>query len=262
MHPRRLQTSAALAACLVLLLSGWAPGAPASQPSTRPAAWRPTPVTRPAAPLLNNPRNVQDLHQIQTRVEDVVRRCTPAVVGVLLGSSQGSGVIISPDGYVLTAAHVAKEANREVTLVLADGRRVKATTLGMNRTLDSGLIKITTPGKYTHVSVGNSADLRVGQWCIALGHPGGYRRDRPPPVRLGRILTHHGRAIGTDCTLIGGDSGGPLFDLDGNVVGIHSRIGSSAQANVHVPIDTFIETWDRLLKSEVWGTTTAPSRRR
>jgi serine protease Do len=52
---------------------------------------------------------------------------------------------------------------------------------------------------------------------------------------------------------VGGDSGGPLFDLEGRVVGIHSRIGPTLNMNFHVPVDTFDETWDRLVKAEVWG---------
>ncbi len=59
--------------------------------------------------------------------------------------------------------------------------------------------------------------------------------------------------IRTECALVGGDSGGPLFDLDGKVVGIHSRIGESLSFNLHVPVDTYRTTWDRLVKSEVWG---------
>jgi serine protease Do len=76
---------------------------------------------------------------------------------------------------------------------------------------------------------------------------------RSPVVRLGRILDASSSTIRTDCTLVGGDSGGPLFDLNGNVIGIHSRIGATLQSNIHVPIDTYRETWDRLVASESWG---------
>src|SRR5207249_1980480 len=57
----------------------------------------------------------------------------------------------------------------------------------------------------------------------------------------------------TDCTLVGGDSGGPLFDMQGRLIGIHSRISNSITANIHVPVDTYRDTWDRLAKAEVWG---------
>src|SRR5262249_4720599 len=74
-----------------------------------------------------------------------------------------------------------------------------------------------------------------------------------PVVRVGRVLTATGSLIRTDCTLVGGDSGGPLFDMDGKVIGIHSRIGGRITENIHVPVDTYRETWDRLVKSETWG---------
>jgi serine protease Do len=228
--------------CVTLVLLGALLGL--AEPSTRPA---------PPAAVTAAPRTVDDLRQIQSRVQEVIGKVTPATVGVMLGPSQGSGVIVSKDGIVLTAGHVAREPNLDVALVLADGRRVKGKTLGINRTVDGGMIRITTPGEWPFVEVGRSADLRPGHWCIAMGHPGGYRRDRPPVLRLGRVLVNSDRLIDTDCTLVGGDSGGPLFDLNGRVIGINSRIGASAQANIHVPIDTFTVAWDRMLKGEAWG---------
>ncbi|HEV8058856.1 MAG TPA: S1C family serine protease, partial [Gemmataceae bacterium] len=62
-----------------------------------------------------------------------------------------------------------------------------------------------------------------------------------------------GQYIRTDCTIVGGDSGGPLFDMNGRVIGIHSRIGTGITANLHVPVDTYRDTWARLVKSERWG---------
>jgi serine protease Do len=87
---------------------------------------------------------------------------------------------------------------------------------------------------------------------LATGHPGGYDPDRPPVLRWGRVLKTDDSAILSDCTLVGGDSGGPLFDLQGRVIGIHSRIGKNLTINVHVPIDPYRESWDRLVRSEIW----------
>jgi len=92
--------------------------------------------------------------------------------------------------------------------------------------------------------------LKPGQWCIATGHPNGFQKGRPPVVRLGRILNNGKTAISTDCTLVGGDSGGPLFDMEGKVIGIHSRIGGTINSNIHVPIYTYRDEWDRLVKAE------------
>jgi serine protease Do len=174
-------------------------------------------------------------------------------VGVRIGGSSGSGVIINKEGYVLTAGHVSGKADRDVTLILHNGKTVKGKTLGSNAGIDSGLIKITEGSDWPFVEMGSSADLKAGQWCIATGHPGGYKTGRTPVVRLGRILHAGKMVINTDCTLVGGDSGGPLFDLQGKVIGIHSRIGNSIANNMHVPVDTYRETWDRLAKGEVWG---------
>jgi serine protease Do len=122
------------------------------------------------------------------------------------------------------------------------------------------MVKITSPGDYAFMPVGSTAKMSAGQWVIAMGHPGGFEQGRPPVVRLGKILNINKPTprnpewyIQTDCPLIMGDSGGPVFDLDGRVVGINSRIGVKSTSNVHVPIDTFVDTWDRLAKGDQWG---------
>src|SRR5262249_53001128 len=107
--------------------------------------------------------------------------------------------------------------------------------------------------KWLFVDMGESAKLKEGQWVLTMGHPGGFQTGRTPPVRLGRVLESTKKVIRTDCTVFSGDSGGPLFDMEGKVVGIHSRINPSLKVNCHVPIDTFRDPWDRLVKGEKWG---------
>jgi serine protease Do len=211
--------------------------------------------SRPAAFDKPVPQTVQDLRIIQERVKKVVAKVSPATVGIRFGNNAGSGVIVSKDGYVLTAGHISGEADRRVTVILPDGRRLKAKTLGSNRDYDSGMIRITDEGDWPFVEMGDSEKLKKGDWCLALGHPDGYKRGRSPVLRLGRVLSLGKKTIRTDCALVGGDSGGPLFDLSGKVIGIHSRIGSGLSFNIHVPVDTYRETWDRLVKGEVWGPT-------
>lgn len=201
------------------------------------------------------PMGVNDLRAMQGHVRqlsDQLKKCT---VGVQVQAAWGSGVIISKDGYVLTAAHVAGQPNRECTFTLADGREVKGKTLGLFRTQDAGLMKITDAGDYPHAELGNSGQLKEGQWCIAMGHPGGYQAERGVVLRLGRVLAVDDKAVTTNCTLVGGDSGGPLFDMDGKVIGINSRIQELLTANHHVPVNAFHErdAWNRLVKGEVWG---------
>jgi serine protease Do len=201
------------------------------------------------------PENSTDLLAIEKHVQDVVKQVHPAVVGVRIGQGQGSGVIIK-DGYVLTAGHVSGKPGQDVTLVLFDGRKLKGKSLGRNSTIDSGLVQITDKAELPHVEMGKSGELKVGDWCLAIGHPGGVKPGRTPVVRLGRVLAENKGERGflrTDCTLVGGDSGGPLFDMHGRVIGIHSRIGGSITANIHVPVDTYRESWERLAKAEDWG---------
>jgi serine protease Do len=199
------------------------------------------------------PASVSELKLMQDHLQKLSETLIPCTVGVRVGPAQGSGVIISEDGYVLTAAHVVMRPNIDVTFVLHDGKTVKGKTLGMNRAIDAGLMKITEEGKYPHVEMGTSNGLKDGQWCVATGHPGGYEKGRQPVVRFGRILQNHESVITSDCTLVGGDSGGPLFDMEGKVIGINSRIAGPLNANMHVPVNTYRETWDRLKNAEVWG---------
>lgn len=215
----------------------------------------------PPAPL--NPKTASELKAVQARVQEVVKYSLPATVGVIVEDGQGSGVIVSPDGYVLTAGHVSGNPNKEVTIIFSNGTQVIGKALGANNGIDSGMVKITTPppaGGYPYVPLGSAKKLPAGQWAVAMGHPGGYRPGRPPVLRLGRVLrVQYSRAdneltyIQTDCPLINGDSGGPVFDLDGRLIGINSRIGVDTRQNLHVPIDTFTQTWDRLADAQKWG---------
>jgi serine protease Do len=217
--------------------------------------------TPPAGFDKKDPDGVADLKVMQDQVKTVLKKVMPATVGVLLGPGAGSGVIVREEGIVLTAGHVSGKPDQTCTLVFPDGTRVKGKTLGYNKRIDSGMIKITDKppasiavnGKFPFVSLGDATKLKRGQWLIAIGHPGGFRPGRTAPVRLGRALKAESTLIQTDCALVGGDSGGPLFDLDGHVVGIHSRISWSLNSNIHVPVNAFKDDWERLAKGEEWG---------
>ncbi len=210
-------------------------------------AAEPKPAVTVAAPT-----DVAGLKAVEDQVKKVVAKVLPCTVGVQIGSARGSGVIVTKDGYVLTAGHVVGKPGQEVTFFLADGKTAKGITLGSYETADVGLMKITDKGEWPFVEMGKSADLKQGAWAVVAGHPLGYQPGRPPVIRLGRILRAQETVIQTDCPLVAGDSGGPLFDLDAKVIGINSRIGGSTSMNFHVAVDVFHEHWDRLVKSESW----------
>jgi serine protease Do len=199
------------------------------------------------------PESIADLQEIEEHVQRISAKVMPATVCLRIGNAQGSGVIIDRDGRILTAGHVSGEAGREATVIFPDGRRAKGRTLGANNNIDSGMVILTERIDFTHVPMAKSADVKRGQWCLSLGHPGGYKQNRPPVVRLGRIQGSDAKAIMSDCALVGGDSGGPLFDMHGRVIGIHSRIGGKVSSNVHVPIGTYHDTWTKLAAGDVWG---------
>jgi serine protease Do len=206
------------------------------------------------------PANVDDLKAMEEHVQKVLKKIIPSVVGVRVGPGQGSGVVINDDGYILTAGHVSGKPGQNCVIILPDGTQLKGKTLGQNKGIDSGMVKINEDdlkkhkAKIHHLDMGKSSELVRGQWVIGIGHPGGFRPNRTPVVRVGRILFASNFVIRTDCTLVGGDSGGPLFDMQGNVIGIHSRIGGfNITENMHVPVDTFRKEWDKLAKGDSYG---------
>ena len=214
----------------------------------------------------------QVLRNREEKIRHVARAAAPAVVALVpdTGSEQGrrsfgtgSGVIVSSDGLILTAAHVLQALGDEFEVLFSDGSRAKAKALGRHFSRDAALAQITTKGSYAFVDQATPDSLHEGDWCLAFGHPGGYEFDRPAPLRLGRILDiDNGGFVVTDCTLSGGDSGGPLFNLDGKLIGIHSSIGWRLAENRHVPIAAFKDGWDRLMKGESWGRLARPGEAR
>ena len=200
-------------------------------------------------------RDLKDLAKLEGKVEAVAAKAMPATVALLsekTGSS-GSGVITTADGLILTAAHVVQGAE-ELLVVFPDGEQVPGKVLGANYSKDIAMVQITRKGPWPFAAMGASKPLAAGDWLIALGHSAGFDAARTPPVRFGRVVSKGpGNFLTTDCTLIGGDSGGPLFDLDGKIVGINSSIGVSLTNNNHAGIDGFKEDWERIRAGEAWG---------
>lgn len=209
----------------------------------------------PAAPEVGT---LDGLRQLETGVRGVVAKVMPATVSLFASapngfSGSGSGVVVSEDGLVLTAGHVV-DGFEEVMAVFPDGRQVRARVLGANLTRDEAMVQLEGEGPWPHVPIGDSSRAEVGDFVISLGHAGGFDPVRTPPVRFGRILGRNPLGyLVTDCTLIGGDSGGPLFDLEGRLIGIHSSIGAALSSNNHRGVTDFLEDWARLKAGETWG---------
>lgn len=208
--------------------------------------------------LGTTPTSVIQLREMERRIEEVYEKVKPATVNIQLDGSQGTGVVVSRDGLILTAAHVITGPHRLATITFPDGKQVKARTLGVNRPADSGMLKIVGDETWPYVDLGESESLNNGQWVVAIGHPGGIDMDRGLVVRVGRVIFKSDQLLRTDCTLVGGDSGGPLVDMDGYLIGIHSRIGNSLNDNLHVAVDMYSTEWDQLEEGEIIGVPARP----
>jgi S1-C subfamily serine protease len=158
------------------------------------------------------------------------RRGRRAAVGA------GSGFVITPDGYLLTNAHVA-DAGEQIEATLDDGSQRAAQEVGSDVDTDLALLRIGSTAALPHLELGDSAALRVGQVVIAIGNPQGLAQTVTTGVvsALGRSLrARNGRLIDnviqTDASLNPGNSGGPLLDTRARVVGINTAIVAGAQA--------------------------------
>jgi serine protease Do len=186
---------------------------------------------------------------MERHVKALAARVSPTVVAVEVGSGSGSGVIISADGLVLTAGHVCGAPDRDVSFTFPNGKKARGKTLGVDLESDTGLMRITDRGPWPHADMGDLRQTCIGDWVLALGHPGGFDLRRSLVVRLGRLIRMDSGALQTDCTISPGDSGGPLFDMHGRVIGIHSAISTSMADNFHVAVTAFYDGWDLLVKA-------------
>ena len=165
-------------------------------------------------------------------------------------ASLGSGFVISSDGYILTNAHVIDGAN-VVTVKLTDKREYKAKVVGSDKQSDVAVLKIDASGLPT-VKIGDPAQSKVGQWVVAIGSPYGFDNT----VTSG-IISAKSRAlpdenytpfIQTDVPVNPGNSGGPLFNLQGEVIGINSMIysqtGGFQGLSFAIPINEAIKVKD------------------
>ena len=170
-------------------------------------------------------------------------------------NSLGSGFIISADGYILTNAHVVEAAD-EITVKLTDKREFKAKVIGADRKTDIAVIKIEASG-LPRVVIGDPNKLKVGEWVVAIGSPFGFENSVTAGIvsAKGRSLPQENFVpfIQTDVAVNPGNSGGPLFNLKGEVVGINSQIysrtGGFMGLSFAIPIDVAMDVTNQLKTS-------------
>ncbi len=198
------------------------------------------------------PENSDDLLEIQLRLQSLLPEVQGAVVSIEATDGAGSGVIVSKDGLVLTAAHVIGSSGKKMTVRLPNGERLPAISLGGSELSDAGMLKITKSGSWPFAKMAPRGSVSLGDWCFGLGHPGGFDQERGIVVRIGRVIGNRNETMQTDSRLLGGDSGGPLFDFDGRVIAIHSRISKKPDENFHVPIESFLANWEFFQNSKLF----------
>ncbi len=181
---------------------------------------------------------------------DVMRKASEATISIfgLDGGGGGSGVIITADGYALTNYHVSSACGDHMRCGLNDGTMVDAVIVGIDATGDVSLIKLLGRDNFPTAPLANSDDVRVGQWCFAAGNPFVLASNLQPSVSLGIIsgvhryqypsgtLLEYADCIQTDAAVNPGNSGGPLFDLSGNVIGINGRCSFEKRQRVNVGV--------------------------
>lgn len=161
--------------------------------------------------------------------------------------SLGSGFVLSEDGYILTNHHVIKDAD-EIIVRFNDRTELEAKVLGSDERSDIALLKVEAKG-LTAVKLGDSTELKVGEWVLAIGSPFGFDSTATAGIvsALGRNLPSDNYVpfIQTDVAINPGNSGGPLFNLDGEVIGINSQIysrtGGFMGVSFAIPMDVAMD---------------------
>jgi len=186
---------------------------------------------------------------------DFFKRFAPQMPREQESQSLGSGFFISPDGYIMTNAHVVDRADK-ITVRLTDKREFRAKIIGADKRTDVALLKIEASG-LPIITKGDPNKLKVGEWVVAIGSPFGFDSSVTAGIvsAKGRTLPRDNFVpfIQTDVAINPGNSGGPLFNMSGEVVGINSQIytrsGGSMGLSFAIPIDVAMQVADQLRTS-------------
>lgn len=256
-----------VAGAVIPILVGCGRGATSEKPSEVQSVVAST--MEPSSPVV--PDGVAGLTSLEERLRRASAVAQPAIVAVLQSGQPngprhprhargGAGVIITPEGLVVTQYHVSHKRDGGKTfddslspgaktkVVLADGRECAAELLGAIRNEDLAMLRILGPGPFPYAAIEPAPRVELGSWVLKFGHPLGYRRDRPAPMRLGRVVGVTNDGFCTDCLTCMGDSGGPFSDLDGRLVGI-MRLGTADLIRLLPKDPIFAERSGPVLKS-------------
>lgn len=171
-------------------------------------------------------------------------------------SSLGSGVIVSPDGYILTNHHVVEAAD-QIEVALADGRKASAHVIGSDPETDLAVIKIDLPGKLSAITFAHADQAHVGDVVLAIGNPFGVGETVTMGIVSALKRDHLGlntfeNFIQTDAAINPGNSGGALVDTEGNLIGINSAIyspnGGSLGIGFAIPVSTAKKTMEQIIQ--------------
>ncbi|MEM7478429.1 MAG: PDZ domain-containing protein, partial [Planctomycetota bacterium] len=204
-----------------------------------------------------------DVNALQSEIFSTIEQVSPAVASIRTkgGGGMFSGVVVSKDGKVLSAGHAVSPGTR-YEIFLPGRRKLEGVGKGSNGRADCALIQITSEfDELPYVQMGDSDALVRHQPVLSLAFPGGQLARSKPLVRFGRVTntrTYNGM-VQTTALMEPGDSGGPLFDLDGRVIGIHSRIGASMTNNFDIPVNTFKSFWNELNREERFTSSGPPT---
>ena len=261
MHKDRVAFTLAVVALAVTALA-------CSLPAVTTLAPTPTytvPPTPTVTPLQMTPLPMEPANALEAQVEAVYDQAGPAVVNItsriitydffmepIPQEGTGSGFVYDTEGHIVTNYHVVAEAE-SVSVSLAAGGVYTATIVGADPSNDLAVLRIEAESLPAPIPLGDSDQLRVGQFVVALGNPFGLERTLTVGVisALGRVIQSPdgrfiGEAIQTDAAINPGNSGGPLLDLEGRVIGVNAQIVSPSQASAGIGFAISVNTVHRV----------------
>ena len=237
---------------IILVVAAMACSLPTVPAPTPPPTPPPTPTTAP--PLATPVPTTEPANVLEAQVEAVYDRAAPAVVNITTRiiaydffmqpipqeGGSGSGFLYDAEGHIVTNYHVVENAE-SVSVALANGEVYEAEIVGTDPSTDLAVLRIEAENLPDPIPLGDSDQLRVGQFVVAIGNPFGQEGTLTVGVisALGRIIESPdgrfiGEAIQTDAAINPGNSGGPLLDLQGRVIGVNSQIISPSRASAGI----------------------------